>query len=320
MKAVVFDGNLKLVNDYPLPQPASGEALIKVSLAGICNTDLEIIKGYASFTGVIGHEFVGTVEKVNGNAGNLKGKRVVGEINSGCGRCEYCRTGLKEHCENRKVLGIHGKDGAMAEYVTLPTDNLHVVPDAVADEDAVFTEPLAAAFEVLRQVHFRPSDKVLVMGDGKLGLLISFVLSSFPVDLTLVGKHERKLDRARARNVRALHLDQLISEKIYDVVIDATGSASGFESALEVIKPRGIIVLKSTVAKNSEMNLFPVVVNEITVMGSRCGPFVPVLRALNEGLIDAKPLLTKVFRVDDALEAFATSSGEDSLKILIDFR
>ena len=147
MKAVVFDGNLKLVNDYPMPQLASGEALIKVGLAGICNTDIEIIKGYAGFTGVIGHEFAGTVEEVHGDDGNLKGKRVVGEINIGCGRCEYCRTGLKEHCANRKVLGIHGKDGAMAEYVTLPTENLHVVPDAVTDENAVFTEPFVLPFK-----------------------------------------------------------------------------------------------------------------------------------------------------------------------------
>jgi threonine dehydrogenase-like Zn-dependent dehydrogenase len=320
MKAIVFDGSLKCENDRPVPQPARGEALIRVRIAGICNTDQKIVRGYAGFKGVLGHEFVGVVEEVNGDGANLKGKRVVGEINIGCGTCEYCRTGLKEHCVKRRVTGIHGKDGAMADYVTLPTGNLHIVPDEVTDEEAVFTEPLAAAFQILNQVHFRPSCKVLVMGDGKLGLLISLVLSRSAVDVALAGKHESKLVIARAQKVITLLADRLGSEHVYDAVIDATGSAGGFEMALDLVKPRGILVLKSTVAEKNAVNLSSVVVHEITVLGSRCGPFAPALRALADGSVDVKPLITAVFPPGEALKAFAADAGKESLKVLIDFK
>src|SRR3990172_2151285 len=202
MKAVIFDNELRFTDSRPVPQHAEGEALIRVSMAGICNTDLEIIKGYSGFKGVIGHEFVGVVEKVNGRDKGLSGKRVVGGINCGCGCCDYCRRGLENHCPDRKVLGIVNKDGCMTEYITLPLGNLLEVPENVLDEEAVFTEPLAAAFEVMEQVHIRPSDKILVMGDGKLGLLISLALALCPADLTLVGKHEEKLEIARKQHIR----------------------------------------------------------------------------------------------------------------------
>jgi threonine dehydrogenase-like Zn-dependent dehydrogenase len=314
MKAIIFDGKLRAVKDHPAPIPKRGEALIKVLMAGICNTDLEIIKGYQGFKGVLGHEFVGVVEKPK----KLKGRRVVGEINLTCGACQYCLGGLKTHCPDRTVLGIHGKDGAMAEYLTLPIENLHEVPDNVTDEEAVFTEPLAAAFEILEQVHIKSTDKVLVMGDGKLGLLASMVLNLTQCDLALVGKHRSKLDIAKAQGINTLLLKDLAMGKSYDVVIEATGAAAGFETALALTRPSGTIVLKSTVAEKSRINLFPLVVDEIKVVGSRCGPFAPALKALSKKLVDVRPLIRGVFGFDQDLDAFKRAKG--SLKAIIDFR
>jgi threonine dehydrogenase-like Zn-dependent dehydrogenase len=320
MKAVVLDGTLSLIRDYPVPVAKPGEALVRVNLAGICNTDLELMKGYLGFRGVPGHEFVGRVEEVNGHEKETVGKRVVGEINLACGACPACRRGMRPHCERRSVLGVLNKDGALAEYLTLPAENLHEVPDALADDEAVFTEPLAAAFEILEQVDVGPSEKVLVMGDGKLGILIALVLMGTGADVTLAGKHERKMDVARRQGVRAVHRDDLVRESSCDTVVEATGSAAGFEDALSLVRPRGTIVLKSTVARAREMNLTPVVVNEITLVGSRCGPFAPALRALADGEMDVKPLITAVYGIDDVLEAFERAGEKDSLKVLVDFR
>ncbi len=320
MKAIVFDKKLRLAQDYPVPKPEKGEALIKVHVAGICNTDMEITKGYMGFKGIIGHEFVGVVEKINSRKIGLLGKRVVGEINCGCGICEYCLKGLKNHCHRRKVLGILNKDGAFAEYITLPLENLHKVPENISDEEAVFTEPLAAAFEITRQIKIKLEDKILVMGDGKLGLLISFVMKLFNPDVTIVGKHKDKLRIAKRQNIKTILLDKLKIQKSYDIVVDSTGSANGFDLALRLVKPRGIVVLKSTVAEGRAINLAPVVIDEITIIGSRCGPFKPALEALSKRHINVAPLITKIFKFDKATEAFDKAKERDSLKIIIDFR
>lgn len=319
MKAAVFDGKLRFVTDRPRPAPGRGEALLRVLMAGICNTDLEILKGYMDFRGVLGHEFVGVVEEAPGSEG-LAGRRVVGEINLACGRCGRCLGGLKTHCTERAVLGILRKDGAMAEYATLPVENLHEVPEGVSDEEAVFTEPLAAAFEVMEQVHIRPSDRVLVMGDGKLGLLISLALGLSRADATLLGRHENKLSIARAQGVRTALFDSFKAEKDFDVVVEATGRAGGLEAALSFVRPRGTVVLKSTVAQGRAMNLSPLVVSEVTVVGSRCGPFDPALRALSGRLLDVRPLITGTYGFERAGEAFEKAEEKGSVKILLDFR
>ncbi len=321
MKVVFFDGEIKYITDYPQPVPKNDEALIKISMAGICNTDFEIIKGYLGFKGVVGHEFTGIVEKVNGASRQLIGKRVVGDINCACGICDLCLKGLKTHCLSRKTLGIADKDGAFAEYITLPVDNLFVVPENVADEEAVFTEPLAAAFEISEQIHIKPTDRILVMGDGKLGILISLVLSLTQTDVTLAGRHVGKLAITEAKGIRTINtLAFEIPRKTYDIVVEATGTATGFENALQLVKPRGKIVLKSTVAESKEINLAPVVINEIQLIGSRCGPFEPALRALSKRYIDVKPLIAAIFKPEQIYEAFKRAAEKDALKVLIDFR
>lgn len=320
MKAVVFDNELRFVEDYPMPEPHNNEALIRILMAGICSTDIEITKGYMGFKGVIGHEFVGVVEKINSRDQRLAGKRVVGEINCGCGVCKYCKEGLKNHCPNRKVIGIFNKDGAFAEYITLPLENLYEAPENISDDEAVFTEPAAAAFEITKQIQIKPADKILVLGDGKLGLLISFVLRLYNSGLTLVGKYEEKLKIARGQNIKTALLDNLQTKKDYDIVVDAAGSAVGFETALKLVRPGGIVVLKSTVAEWGPINLAPVVIDEITVIGSRCGPFEPALEALSKRLINVRPLITEIFPFSKAKIAFDRAIEKGSLKIIIDFR
>ncbi|OGI05051.1 MAG: alcohol dehydrogenase [Candidatus Melainabacteria bacterium GWF2_32_7] len=320
MRAIEFNGEINIHNDFPKPEPDVNEALIKVNLAGICNTDLEIMKGYMDFTGVLGHEFVGVVEKVNSENQDLSGKRVVGEINCACGVCDYCLKGLKNHCPTRNVLGILNKNGCFADYITLPVKNLVEVPDSVSDEEAVLAEPLAAAFEIIDQVYLKPSDKVLVLGDGKLGLLVALVLNLSPAKILLVGKHEDKLEMASAQGIRTVLLDNLSQNRDYDVVVDATGSAGGFELAQKLVKPRGAIVLKSTVAENKNINLSTMVINEITLVGSRCGPFKPAMKALENKLVDVKPLISKIFSFDQTKEAIEFSRTKGVLKVLIDFK
>lgn len=319
MKAVVFDNNLKLISDYNMPVPKSGEALIKVLMAGICNTDFEITKGYMGYNGILGHEFVGIVESVNSEDKTLVGKRVVGEINCGCGECEYCKTGLERHCFNRQTLGIWQKDGCMAEYVTMPIKNLLVVPDNISDEEAVMVEPLAAALEILEQLHIRPDANVLVLGDGKLGLTIALALSGAGLNVTQVGKHTNKLAITSQQGVKTLLLKDLQITKTWDVAVEATGSINGFETALSLTKPRGILVLKSTVASGKEFNFAPIVVDEITILGSRCGQFEPALRLLEQKRINFKPLITDVYEIDNAIEAFEKNKAKESIKVLIKF-
>lgn len=319
MRAVVFDNEIKLVNDYAKPILKKGEALVKVTLAGICNTDYEISKGYMGYKGILGHEFVGVVEEVNHENKNLLGKRVVGEINCGCNNCGMCFQGLERHCPNRQTLGIWQKDGCMAEYVAMPLETLIPVADNVTDEQAVFVEPLAAGLEILEQLHIQPIQKVVILGDGKLGLTTALALNSSNIDVLLVGKHQNKLDIAKAQGVNTKLLEDLTIAKEWDFVVEATGSISGFEMALNLTKPRGTLVLKSTVAASKEFNLAPIVIDEIRVQGSRCGRFAPALRLLEKGKIDFKPLITEIYPVDKAIEAFEKNKQKDSLKVILKF-
>jgi alcohol dehydrogenase len=269
MKALVYDGVLKLAR-VAAPRLVPGEAIIQMRMAGICNTDLEITRGYMGYSGILGHEFVGTVEHSHDR--HLQGKRVVGEINAACGVCTYCLAGMPTHCANRTTLGIMGRDGAFAEYLSLPERNLHVVPDSISDEQAVFVEPLAAAVEILQQVHIRPTDSVIVLGDGKLGLLVAQVVSLVGCTLRVVGKHEEKLAKLASRGIPTCHVDQMVDSLRADIVIDCTGNASGFALARSLVRPRGILVLKSTFHGASDAPLTPVVIDEITVVGLGVGP------------------------------------------------
>lgn len=320
MKAIVFDTELKYFDNYPVPEPGRNEALVKVQMAGICNTDLEITKGYLGFKGVLGHEFVGLVEKVNGPDQHLVGKRVVGEINCYCGTCDYCQKEMKTHCPNRVTLGIVNKDGAFAEYLTLPVSNLWAVPPQLSDEVAVFVEPLAAAFEILEQVHLTPTHRVMVLGDGKLGLLCAFVLDLAGLEVIVSGNHTEKLRLASEQGIATIHRSDLKPARRYDAVVEATGTAAGFETAVQCVRPRGLIVLKSTVAAGKEMNLTPLVIDEITLIGSRCGPFGPALRAMAKGILPFRQMITGIYRPEQCPEAFAKARERGTFKILIDFR
>ena len=323
MKAVVFNDKdgLKLDTNYPKPIPQKGEALIKVNLAGICNTDFEITKGYMGYNGILGHEFVGVVEEINSEDQSLLGKRVVAEISYGCNdpECEWCAQKNYRHCPTRHTLGIVEKDGCFAEYLTMPLNVLFEVPENVTDEQAVFVEPLAAACEITEQLHIKPIDKVVVLGDGKLGLTTALTLHAQGLDVTLIGKHQNKLDIAKHQGVKTQLLQELTITNNYDVVVEATGSVSGFETSLSLVKPRGVLVLKSTIATGKELNLAPIVINEITVLGSRCGQFPPALRLLENNRIDFKPFISAVFNIDDAIAGFEANKSKETLKVLIKF-
>lgn len=321
MKAVVFDKELKLVDNYEKPVPKKGEALVKVTLAGICNTDYEITKGYMGYAGVLGHEAVGIVEEVNGDDKSLVGKRVVPEISYGCNEpdCSWCAEKMYRHCPNRHTLGIFHKDGVFAQYFTMPAEVLFEVPENVSDEQAVFVEPLAAALEITEQHHIKPFEKVVVLGDGKLGLITALALHAQNMDVMLVGKHQNKLDIAKSQGVKTSILQDFKIEKKYDVVVEATGSISGFETALALTKPRGVLVLKSTVAASKEFNLAPIVIDEITVLGSRCGQFPAALRLLKSEKVNFSPLISAVYPIDDALQGFEKNKEKDTLKVLLRF-
>ncbi len=314
MLALTFDGELK-VQDLPPPQPEAGEALIRVRLAGICQTDIHLTRGYGDFHGILGHEFVGEVVAAPTSA--WVGQRVVGEINLSCGQCDRCRRGLSHHCTRRRVLGIRDKAGCLAEYITLPVANLHAVPGNVPDAFAVFTEPLAAALEIPEQVHLRPDSRVLIIGDGKLGLLIALVLRLNGCDLHLAGRHPRKMALAAARGVQT-HVMTGLAEKEFDVVVEATGSPAGWQAALAVVRPRGVIVLKSTYHDTVDCDPAALVVPEITIVGSRCGPFPPALRLLARRLINPKKLISRVYPLAQAREAIDYASQRGVLKVLVE--
>lgn len=323
MRAIIFDRTLKFKKYYPEPRPLKGEALIKTTLAGICNTDIEITKGYMNFRGILGHEFVGIVVDVNGETEEKKfwlKKRVVGEINCGCGRCDYCRSGNKNHCPRRKVLGILNKDGVMADYFTLPLSNLHLLPDNVSDEEGVFVEPLAACFRILEQIKVEKGMKVIIFGDGKLGILTALLLTRFVDHLTVIGKHEEKMKILRERGIKTTLLKNYKPRRLYDISIDATGNPEGINYAANAVKPEGTVIVKTTTASSSPINLSLFVINEIKIIGSRCGPFRESINALERKIIDVKPLISGIFNPHEALYAFKKARENNSLKVLISFR
>lgn len=318
MKGLFFDKKLEYRDDLPMPVPAEGEALIRVTKAGICRTDTEIVKGYMDFCGIPGHEFVGVVEKAPDASpdASIVGTRVVGEINCGCGSCGSCRSGERYHCTERTVLGIKGRNGAFAEYLTLPVENLHHVPDDIDDDEAVFVEPLSAAYRIAEQVIVRGKD-VLVLGDGKLGLLIAQALSILSAHVTVAGKYPEKLAILDQSPITTVKAGAMKDGMFYDVVVDATGRPEGVGIAMSHAKPRGYIVLKTTVANPSRMDYNQLVINEITLIGSRCGPFERGLVLLESGEIKVKPLIQKTFPLERGLEAFEEAAKPGALKILI---
>ena len=313
-----------------IEQPAANaEALVRVTLSGICNTDLEIARGYAGFEGTIGHEVVGVIEEVGqaaslstsveaGSLSYIPGTRVVGEINAGCGRCSLCRAGDPRHCPHRTVLGIVGRDGAHAELLRLPLANLLAVPDEISDERAVFTEPLAAACGILERVSITKDTQVAVIGDGKLGLLCAQVLGTTGAAVTLIGKHQNKLAIAERNGTETVTVDDAGKHKgSFDVVVEASGSPSGFGLAVDLLHPRGVLVLKSTFHGQTEIDAAPLVINEISVVGSRCGRFAPALDLLKNSRIDVESLISEEFPLSEGVAAMAQAAQPGALKILL---
>lgn len=328
MKALKFDGELRMIRDAPIPRRA-GEALVQVISAGICNTDLEIVKGYANFHGTLGHEFVGRV--VESPDSLLVGRRVVGEINAGCGECALCGDGDARHCQRRTVLGIKGRDGAFAEFLSLPVRNLIEVPDELSDEAAVFVEPLAASLQVLDQAEIGSASNVAVIGDGKLAQLVVRAIAHTGCRMLVLGKHKSKLDLAARAGARTFLLAdrQAASGETtegplsagqageFDIVIEASGSATGLPLALSIVKPRGTVVLKSTHQRPTELQMSVVVVNEIKIVGSRCGRFLPAIDLLLAGGLGLSELITARLPLADGVAAFAKAAQASSLKIIL---
>lgn len=319
MKAVVFDGRLWLAEDYPVPEPAAGDVRVRVLAAGICATDLAILNGYANFRGVPGHEFVGVVDRAADV--RLEGRRVVADINVTCGECPACLAGRATHCHVRMALGIHGLDGAFAEYLTVPARNLHFVPEGVADEEAVFAEPLAAACRILEQVHVEPTDRVIVLGDGKIGLLVAQVLALTGCDLGIVGRHPEHLALVASRGIETI-LDKASPDGAgvafdADVVVDCTGRPEGFHTGYRLVRAGGTLILKSTYSGPFPIDLIHVVVDEVRIVGSRCGPMQPALRLLAAGLVDVAPLIEAIYPLDDALAAFERAGKRGALKVIV---
>jgi threonine dehydrogenase-like Zn-dependent dehydrogenase len=314
MRALSFDGERVAVRDVPSPRAGAASAVVRVSLAGVCRTDLELVKGYLGFRGVLGHEFVGTVAE---GPPALRGQRVVGEINFACGACGYCSAGLSRHCPTRDVMGILRADGAFAEFVRVPIANLHPVPAGISDEIAVFTEPLAAAFEILEQVEVEPGAECIVLGDGKLGLLAAQVLQAAGANVLAVGRHPEKLAVLRRRGIRTLLASDAPLGPV-PLVVEATGSALGFARAVAAVQPRGTLVLKSTHAERPNVDLAPLVIHELSVIGSRCGPFPPALRALETDAVDVRSLIHARLPLARADEALRKAAEPGVLKVLIE--
>jgi len=317
MQALWLEDHKISLRDIPQPRQAN-EALIKVRKAGVCSTDLELVKGYYPYTGVIGHEFVGDVVEAEGTDGrSWIGQRVVGEINVTCNQCEQCLSGRPTHCEHRTVLGIINRDGTFAEYTTLPIANLHRVPASVPDEMAVFTEPLAAALEIQDQIQVKPTDRVLLVGAGRLGQLIAQTLALTGCDLRVVARHAHQQELLKARGIRIIS-EEDIKPWRWDIVIEATGSPSGFSLARKAIRPRGTMVLKSTYKGEMSVNFSSIVVDEINLIGSRCGPFEPALRLMELKQVDPTVLIADEFKLSDALKAFERAAEAGVLKVLVE--
>ena len=317
MKALVITRPATIeLKDVPRPSRAD-ECLIRVRRAGICGTDLQLLEGYADFLGVPGHEFVGVVEAAPDADADWIGRRVVGEINIGCHHCDWCARGIREHCDNRSVVGIRQHDGAFAEYLSLPAENLHAVPDGVDDDTAVFAEPVAAACRIFEQMDVAPDARIAVVGDGRMGLLVAQVLKTAAADVTVLGRHEQKMAVARSLGLTSRRSDApLPAGGRFDVVVDVTGRAEGLRQSLQLVKPRGTVVMKSTFHGEAPITTWPVVVDEVTLLGSRCGPFRPALQLLASGAVQVKPLISRVARIEDYESAF--DEARRALKVLIE--
>lgn len=324
MLALVFDGK-KIRVDRHRPEPTAagslgpGEALIRPRVVGICATDHEIARGYLGFTGVLGHEFVGEVLEINGpDPRGLVGKRVVGAINAICGRCDLCRAGLTTHCRNRTVLGIQGRDGCFAERFTLPAINLAPVPDRVSDDEAVFAEPLAAALHAARQLHLEGRGYITVLGDGRLGLLCAQAMTRLNASVRVVGKHESKMALCERWGIPHRHVNDIGRRADQDVVVDCTGSSEGLALAMQLVRPRGKILLKTTVAPGgTAIDLAPIVIHEIEVVGSRCGSIPEAVTALADRQVDVVSLISRRFRLEEGVAAFRASGDAETVKVLM---
>lgn len=315
MLAVHLENGQVTVREAPKPERAPGYALIRTLVAGICNTDLELQRGYYGFSGTPGHEFAGEV--VEADNADLVGKRVAGEINLSCGGCAYCRRNLGRHCPHRTVLGIVRHPGAFQPFFTLPERNLHIIPDAISTESAVFIEPLAAACEILDQVHIPAGESIAVLGDGKLGILISLVLHAHGAKVMQFGRHRDKLLIAERAGVDTAAVNALLPEAEFDFVVEATGTSEGLRSAVKMVKPRGTIVMKSTVHGEVAIDTASVIVNEITLVGSRCGRFEPAMELLRLGTVQVASLIADRFPLAKAPEAFARAAEKGVLKVLL---
>ena len=314
MKATFFDGK-QMILDKNYPDPDFNETLVRVNLAGICGTDLEILDGYMQYNGILGHEFVGIVEKSNNS--NLIGKRVVGEINVGCGKCNSCIKGMERHCPTRTVLGILKRNGSFAEFISLPEKNLHIIPDSISDEQAVFVEPLAAAFEINEQVSMKSEWNVAVVGDGRLAQLIIQVIKLTCSNITCFGKHENKLEGLVKSGIKIKLGIESTDEQLFDLDVEATGSNSGFTDTMKLVKPRGTVVLKSTIASRENLDLTPTIINEITLIGSRCGLFKPAIDALATGVISVNSLIDSTFSLDKFEDAIIHAKKPNTLKVFL---
>jgi threonine dehydrogenase-like Zn-dependent dehydrogenase len=317
MQALYFDGKKLEMRELPDPKQETGEAFIKILYTGICNTDLEILKGYMNFKGVIGHEFVGVVKQ--SDKAEWMNKYVVGEINVACGECEFCQQGLNRHCPQRSVVGIQQKQGVMADFISLPYQNLHMLPEGLNPKAAVFAEPLAAACEILEQIRILSEHRILLIGDGKLSQLIARVIALHTDNLTVLGKHPGKLNLLNNLGIKTVNLNQFRPENgHYHLVIEATGSWEGWELAVQAVRPRGTLVLKSTYAGNNQFNPASLVINEVTVIGSRCGPFSVALDMLGTGQINPLDLITETYVFSDWDRAFKIAADKNSLKIILE--
>nr|WP_322745285.1 alcohol dehydrogenase catalytic domain-containing protein [Coleofasciculus sp. LEGE 07081] len=314
MQALWLENNQLQLRQVPIPEPLPGEALVRVLRAGICNTDLELIRGYYPYTGILGHEFVGIVEQ---GSEQLQGQRVVGEINATCRECRFCRSGQPTHCENRTVLGIVNRNGAFADYLSLPVKNLHRVPDTLPTDIATFTEPVAAALEIQQQVTVSAAERVLVVGDGKLGQLVAQTLALTGCDLLVVGRHQHKLANLSARGIKT-GLADAIQERAFDLSVECTGNPAGFELARRALRPRGTLVLKSTYADQLTFDASSLVVDEITLIGSRCGSFAPALQLLASGQVDVEPLIHAHYPLAEGLAAIERAKTKGVLKVLLE--
>jgi len=314
LRAICLDQNgVRFQSEHPYPVPLSGEVLVDVIAAGICETDLQLAQGYMGFAGILGHEFVGMA-----TSGPFAGSRVVGEINCNCRKCPRCHSGLGNHCAHRTVVGIQGHDGAFADQVAIPQTSLHLVPDSVSDDQAVLIEPLAAALQIQQQIQLSKIQNAIVLGDGRLANLCAQAISQQVKNIQVVGKHELKLARFRRLGIKTTQLKDLVCEKQFDLVVDCTGSATGLPLALQLVKPRGTVVMKTTVAADHEVSLAPIVIDEISLVGSRCGPFGLAIELLQAARFDLSDLVTHRFALEQATQAFRTAVDPSAFKVVFD--